>query len=225
MIKTILIKLFKIILFLMLIFFIVLAGFIFYIDRATRPTPEHERNISETNVKIEVDINDKSETRNPIIRTYKEEKYKKFNKIKIRKIMDTISGNIEGDIPRVHLRDDKDVIYISFIKNEEEVEPNYMPKIEIEVPESSSDTSPYNTENNRIINDKLEYEDGKYRYKLNRYRTQQEKYFMHYNIIRIYYQVDGEKYISTFGLNASNAEDGVDFFNNESLDKPKEPER
>lgn len=44
----------------------------------------------------------------------------------------------------------------------------------------------------------------------------------YYNI-KINYQVDGEKYISLFGLNASNAEDGVDFFNNESLDKHIKP--
>lgn len=222
--KTRVVKTFKIILFLILIFLIMVAGIIFYIDRATRPTPENERNISETNVKIKVDINDKSEERTPIIRTYKEEAYKKFNEIKIRKIMSTISGNVEGDIPRVHLREDKDIIYISFIKNEEEVVPDYMPEIEIEVPEEEAPTAPYSTENNRIINDKLEHEDCKYRYKLSRYRIQNEKYFMHYNIIRIYYQIDGEKYISIFGLNASNAEDGVDFFNNESLDEPKKPE-
>lgn len=33
-----------------------------------------------------------------------------------------------------------------------------------------------------------------------------------------------EEYISIFHINASNADDGTDFFENEDLDQPKEPE-
>ncbi|MGO1368944.1 hypothetical protein [Senegalia sp. (in: firmicutes)] len=221
--KVIAIKTLKIIFFVILIFFIVLAGIIFYIDRAIRPTPEDERNISETNVKIEVDINDKSETRNPIIRTYQEDEYRKFSENKIEKIMDTISGNVEGDIPAVHLKGDNDIIYITFIKDEKRVETDSIPEIEIEVPEESADTAPYTTENNKIIKDKLEKTEKRYSYKIKTYKTQYEKYFLYYNIIRIHYEIDGEKYISMFGLNASNTNDGTNFFDNEDLEQPKNP--
>ncbi|AFS78757.1 hypothetical protein Curi_c17500 [Gottschalkia acidurici 9a] len=209
--KTKGIKILKNIIFAILIFFIVVVGIILFINLLVRPTAEHKRNISKTNAKIIVDINDKSKTRTPIIRTYKEEEYKKFSKDKIRRIKGVISGKVEGDIPAVHLKGDKDIIYISFIKDEEKIVPDYIPEIEIEIPEDEVSTAPYSTENAKIIKDKLKNEDGKYSYKLKRYRTQYEKYFMHYNIIRIYYEVDGERYISTFGLNATNADDGANF--------------
>lgn len=206
------------------IFVIITVGIIFFTNLSIAPVPEYKRNISETNAKIIVDINDKSETRTPIIRTYKEEEYNKLDENKIKKIMSVISGNIEGDIPAIELKGDKDVIYIHFIKDKEEVVPDNIPEIEIEVPKDEVDSAPYSTEYYKIIKDKLNIEDGKYSYKLKRYRTQYEKYFMHYNIIKISYELDGERYISIFGLNTTNVEDGVDFFDNEELNQPKEPE-
>lgn len=216
--------LFKRIFYVVIILFIILAGIMLVINFVTRPTSEHKRNLTDTDVKIMVDFSDKEEVRKAIIRTYKLEDYNNFDGNKTEKIMDTISGNVEGDIPAVHLKDDNDIIYITFLKNEKEVETDSIPSIEIEVPEESADTAPYTTRNNKIIKDKLERTEENYSYKIKRYKTQHEKYFLYYNIIRIYYEIDGEEYVSIFGLNASNADNGTDFFENEDLDQPKEPE-
>lgn len=206
------------------ILLIILIGINILINFIFKPTPGHKRNISEADVEIRVDINDKNETRTPIIRTYKEEDYKKFDEVKIGKIIDIVSGKVEGDIPAIHLKDEKDIIYVSFSKNKQEITPDYVPDIEIEVPKEWASTAPYNTEENRIIKDKFKKEDRKYIYKLKRYRYQYEKYFMHYNIIRIKYEIDGEKYISILGLNTTNAGEGDSFFENRPLEQPKKPE-
>lgn len=138
--------------------------------------------------------------------------------------MDIINGNIEGDIPAVRIYEDKAIIYINFYKDEEPIMPDYLPEIEIEVPQDEASTAAYSVENNKIIFDELTEEDGEYSYKFERYRTQYELYFMHYNIVKIRYEIDGEKYISIFGLNSTNADLGTDFFENEYLESPIEPE-
>ena len=222
--KTNGLKITKKILVIISILIIILIGINILINAIFRPTPEHKRNISEAEIEIRVDINDKNETRAPIIRTYKEEDYKKFNETKIEKIMDIVSGKVEGDIPAVRLKDEKDIIYVSFSNNGQEVIPDDIPKIEIEIPEYESDTAPYSKENNRTIKDVFKKEDGKYSYKLQRYRTQYEKYFMDYNIIRINYEIEGEKYISILGLNTTNAGEEDSFFENSPLEQPKKPE-
>lgn len=217
-------KILKNILFVILGFVIVIVGILFFMDIAMQATPESKRNITETDAKIVVNFSDEEEERNPIIRTYKLEEYNNLDEKKFEKVMDTISGGIEGDIPAVYLKDDNDIIYVTFLKDEKEVEVDNIPDIEIEVPEEFADTAPYSGENNRIINDKLEKIDGRYEYKIKRYRTQEEKYFIDYNIIKIYYQIDGEQYISIFGLNSTNADKGTDFFENEYLENPIEAE-
>ena len=204
---------------------VILVGIILIINFITRPTPDHKRNITETDAKMEVDFSDKQEDREAIIRTYKLEEYNNLDGDKIRKIMDTISGNIEGDIPAVYLKEGNDTINITFLKNDKEVETDSIPSIEIEIPEESASTAPYSIRNNRTIQDKLEKTVDNYSYKLERYKTQDEKYFLYYNIIRIYYEIDGESYISIFGLNTTNTDEGTNFFENEDLDQPKEPER
>lgn len=217
-------KLIKNILFTILGFILILMGIVFIVNLMVRPTPERKRNISETDAKILVTFSDIEEIRKPIIRTFKLEDWNNFDQKKITKTMEKISGGIEGDIPAVYLKDDNDIIYISFLKDDKEVEVVSIPKIEIEIPEESADTAPYSPENIKVISDVLEKRDGKYSYKLKRYRTQEEKYFLYYNLIKIYYKIDDEQYISTFGLNASNADSGTDFFNNEVLEFPIEAE-
>lgn len=207
-----------------IVIFIFIMGAFLIIAWLTRPTPDHKRNISETDARIEVSFSDERETRNAIIRTYKEEEYKNFDEKKISKIMDIIGGNIEGDIPAVHLREGKNKIYVSFFKDDREVIPDHIPEIEIIVLDHIEGTGSEAVYEDKIIKDKLENQDGKYSYGFKRYLPQYEKYFVYYSTIKIPYEIDGEKYISIFGLNASNANEGSDFFNNEELEEPLEPE-
>lgn len=186
----------------------------------TKPTPDNKRNISETDAKIEVEVSDPGETRAPIIRTYKQDDYNSFNEKEIKELMSTIRGNIEGDIPAVNVKDDKNIVYITFLKNGKVIDLDGIPDIEIEVSEGSADT----VENKIVINDKLIKADGNYNYRIERYKTQYEKYFFEYNIIRIFYEIDGDKYVSVFGLNTSNTDDGTNYFENEDLENPIEPE-
>ena len=42
--------------------------------------------------------------------------------------------------------------------------------------------------------------------------------------VEVHYTIDGENYISTFGAFQGNVEDGTDFFENETLTTPVDPE-
>jgi hypothetical protein len=201
-----------------------LIGTVLVINFITRPTPEHKRNITYTDAKITVEFSDLKEVRKPIIRTYKLEEYNSFDGKDFEKTMSEISGNVEGDIPAVYLKDNNNLIHVKFFKNENRVEPDILPDIEIETPEEYADTAPYNPLDSKVIKDKLEKTEEEYSYKLKNYRTQYEKYFLYYNIIKIHYKIDGEDYISVLGLNATNTDDGTNFFENEELNESIEPE-
>lgn len=63
-----------------------------------------------------------------------------------------------------------------------------------------------------------------FKYTTKGYSRQYEKYIMEYLQVEIHYTIDGENYISTFGTFQSNVDDGTDFFENERLKTPVEPE-
>ena len=70
---------------------------------------------------------------------------------------------------------------------------------------------PYTQENDIVIFDEMKKENDRYVYSIEKYRkTPDIKYFMHYNIIKIHYGIDGERYISIFVLNVTNIDD--DYF-------------
>ena len=47
---------------------------------------------------------------------------------------------------------------------------------------------------------------------------------MEYLRIEIYYTIDGVDYVSNFGTMQDNANEGTDFFDNETLENPIPPE-
>ncbi|AFS78368.1 hypothetical protein Curi_c13580 [Gottschalkia acidurici 9a] len=63
-----------------------------------------------------------------------------------------------------------------------------------------------------------------YSYEIQRYYTQYEKWFMESILIEVKYQIDGNGYVSVFAVTTTNAEDGSNFFENETLNNPIEPE-
>lgn len=182
-----------------------------------RPLPENKRNLTKTDSKIIVTFNNEDEHRTPIIRTYKESEYSKLSKEKQKKIIKIVEGNIEGDIPAVELKGEKAYINIKFTKDGRSIEPDTIPEIKIE--QLREDSNDIERDMKEIVIDKLEETKGLYRYKLDRYAPQTDKYFMHFNLIKIYYQIDGEGYVSIFALNTTNADKDVDWFeDNEELD-------
>lgn len=183
------------------------------------PTPDAMRNLSTTDVKIMVGF-PASEERKAITRTYTKEEFESFSASKMDKIKEDVSGNIEGDIPCLDLEDEKGVLKFSFQTSEGLCLPDSKPSIQIDVRES-----PWSDEEGRIIKDELSMgEDGLYFYEMHRYRTQYEKLFMEFSLIEVTYKIHGKEYISLFAINADNAENGVDFFENETLDEPKAAE-
>ena len=180
------------------------------------PKAELKRNNSVHGVKVNIKVSD--DERTPIIRTFEREKFESLPEQKVMKLRDTIAGAVEGDIPSIHLNKDNK-FYVEFINKGEVYEPE-IPKIKIFADSYYNDKT-----RETVIEGELDrLDDGRYFYETKRYNTQFEKYFMEYLRIEIYYTIDGVDYVSTFGTFQDNANDGTDFFNNEKLEKPIQPE-
>lgn len=191
-----------------------LAVFVSYVFS---PTPNIVRN--ETVDGIRMDATIAWDERNPIIRTFKEKDYIALTDDKLSKVRDTIDGGIEGDIPCIDLNKDSR-IFFQFEKNKKPVKPE---KATIKIiAHASHYDDPQKT---RIITGELKDEgDLGYSYTTKRYSRQYEKYFLEYLQVEVHYTIDGENYISTFGTFQGNANEGTDFFDDEELETPIEPE-
>lgn len=204
-----LIKIFSIIFILLVIFFVGL-----HIYRS--PKPELKRNNSVHGVKVNIKVSE--DERTPIIRTFEREKFESLPEQKVMRLRDTIAGAVEGDLPSIDLNMDNK-FYVEFIDKGKVYEPE-IPKIKIFADSYFNDKT-----RETVIEGELDrLDDGRYFYETKRYNTQFEKYFMEYLRIEIYYTIDGVDYVSTFGTFQDNANDGTDFFNNETLDTPIPPE-
>lgn len=181
------------------------------------PTPDFKRNNSIHGDKVNVQVS--NDERKPIVRTFEREKFENLSEKELMKLRDTIDGRIEGDIPSIHLNEDNK-FYVEFINKGKVYEPA-IPKIKIFASASHYD----DREKQRVIEGELDrLDDGRYYFETKRYSTQFEKYFLEYLRIEIYYTIDGVDYVSTFGTFQDNANDGTDFFDNETLDTPIPPE-
>ena len=92
------------------------------------PTPGYMRNNSIHGVKVNVQVS--NDERKPIVRTFEREKFENLSENKLMKVRDKVDGRIEGDIPSIHLNEDKKIYFI-FEKDGEVYEPEEIPKIKI----------------------------------------------------------------------------------------------
>lgn len=182
-----------------------------------RPTPGYLRNTEANGVKIEAKIS--NDDRSPIIRTYTKEKFTSFNQAKIDNIEDDVDGRVEGDIPCIHLLEDNK-IYLTFYKDGKKVDPE---KTHIEITAHASDYKDP-TKTRHIKGELTDDGEKNYSYATKRYGVQFEKYFMEYLQFQISYTIEGKDYVSIFGTFQNNAPDGTDFFKNEDLKEPLDPE-
>lgn len=191
-----------------------IIGAFLFIQFVTLPTPNFMRNQEKDGVKIQVQIS--NDERKPIIRTFTKEK---FDQEKIEKINDEVAGRIEGDIPSIHLLEN-DKIYLTFYKDGEKIEPD---DAYIKITAHASDYRDP-TKKRYIEGDLTDNGDKTYSFATKRYSVQYEKYFIEYLRFEVNYTIDGKDYISIFATNQDNAGDGTDFFKNEDLKEPLNPE-
>ena len=199
------------------ILFVAGVAFAAFLSYAFSPTPDFRRNETVDGVRMDAVV--AWDERKPIVRTFKEKDYLALTENQLAKVRDTIGGKIEGDIPCIKLNKTPR-IFFQFEKNEKPVKPE---KISIKIiAHASDDDDPQKT---RIITDEVKDEgDLGYSYTTKRYGRQYEKDFLEYLQVEVHYTIDGEKYISTFGAFQGNVEDGTNFFENETLNAPVEPE-
>lgn len=195
----------------------VIVGLFLFIQFVTMPTPNFMRNQEADGVKIQVQISD--DERKPIIRTFTKEKFDSFSEGKKRDINADVSGGIEGDLPCIHLLEDNK-IYVNFYKDGQKIDPE---KAQIKITAHASDYR--DPTDKRIIEGEFSKDaDKTYTFATKRYTVQYEKYFIEYLRIEITYTIEGKNYISIFATNQDNATDGTDFFENEDLEEPLDPE-
>ena len=193
------------------------VAFAAFLSYALSPTPDFRRNETVDGMRMDAVV--AWDERKPIIRTFKEKDYLALTEGELAKVRDTIDGKIEGDIPCIKLNK-KPRIFFQFEKDEKPVNPE---KLSIKIiAHASHYDDPQKT---RIITDELKDEgDLGYSYTTKRYSRQYEKDFLEYLQVEVHYTIDGENYISTFGAFQGNVEDGTDFFENETLTTPVDPE-
>ena len=200
--------------------FIALAGILIlclgFVHILLSPTPNFLRNNTVDGIKCLVKIS--NDERSPIIRSFRKEDYVNLSEGKRRRLLDRISGKIEGDLPCIALSSDPK-IYFSFKKDGKVIHPE---NIQLKIIAHASDyRDPIKTQT--LEKKPVLFNDQVYFYESRRYRTQFEKYFIEYLRLELSYQVDGVNYLSTFACNQSNAPDGTDFFKNEDLTPPLDP--
>ena len=193
------------------------VAFAAFLSYAFSPTPDFMRNNRVDGVRMDAVV--AWDERKPIIRTFREKDYRALTEDQLANVRDTVDGGIEGDIPCIKLNK-KPRLFFQFEKDDKPVKPE---KIGIRIiAHASHYEDPQKT---RIITGEPKDEgDLGYSYTTKRYSRQYEKDFLEYLQVEVHYTIDGENYISTFGAFQGNVEDGTDFFENEELPEPVEPE-
>lgn len=202
----------KKLLLLILIIVVIILTVILYINWSLKPLPEERRNMSTSNIRMLVNMEDVDD-RTPIVRTYIKEEFDNFDENELNKKKEIVNGNIEGDIPALKIENGIGVIKISFEKTENGTEgetvakviPENIPEIKISVLETLySEEEPKEISNSLIESE----EGGIYSYEIKGYLNnervisdEKEDFFIESMYIEIYYKVDDEDYVSIFAIN------------------------
>lgn len=106
---------------------LVLAGAT-YMDMAFQPSPDENRNITNTDTYSDLSIDE--DKREAIIRTFSRSQFEKFVKNDRMKIVEKTSGHAEGDLPNINLLKSPE-INITFYDSNDKVISVQNPKVDI----------------------------------------------------------------------------------------------
>ena len=185
------------------------------------PTPDYQRNQTINGVRLDAEIG--SDTRKPIIKTRALKDYEKRSEEAKRQIEDFVDGSIEGDIPCLHLLEDNKLYFFFTNRSKAVIFPNDAPpKIEIYPAITYLDKYADKNPKQMVIKDTLKQnKDGHYYFPMRRYKAQYERYFLDYHLIKIYYTINNNEYISLMGIYMDNyPADKTPFDENETLNPP-----
>lgn len=181
-------------------------------------TPNFMRNHTVDNIKLEAFVT--NDERLPIIRTFRKEAYETLSEEKKIAIRQKAFGHIEGDIPCIKDTDTPSLT-IQITKKNVPIKLNNEAHLLIQPTNHYLDKAP---KDRAIILPFEKIEGTSYPFKLKRYTPLFEKYQLESYLIKVDYEVEGIAYVSIFALHYSNAPEGTDFFNNETLKTPLPPE-
>lgn len=192
-----------------------LIGLVLMLTACLGETKAEDRNISDSSIRMDVQLEDTGPDRRPIIRTLKQTTYENLNEKEEQKLMEAIAGRVEGDIPCVFLENEEAKLDLKFFNEDQGIHIDQPIKIEIQVPEDPSNMAEYQEEGSEYIKEEVQENENAYSYFLKDYRHHEQEQFLDYYIIRVFFSFDGEDYVSLFGINATNVRDSESFFNEE----------
>lgn len=182
------------------------------------PTPKKFRNNEVNGIQLQAEVS--KDERVAIIRTMPLEDYQAQDEAKKEKLNHFLLGNVEGDIPCVHLIYDN-TIRFQLMKDKAPIVAAEPIKVEI-IPQltyEDEDKTPI------VITKTLQADkNNTYTLPLKRYRTQYETYFVDMYFYKLYYSVDGVDYISILASSISNLPDDKTPFDSEPLSEAIPPE-
>lgn len=144
------------------------------------------------------------------------EDYQSKDEAEKEKLHDSLFGNVEGDIPCVHLLYDNTIQFRvmkdgTAIAAEKPIKVEIMPELTYE----DEDKTPI------VVTKTLQADtNNTYTLPLKHYRTQYETYFVDMYLYTLYYSVDGVDYISLLASSMSNLPDDKTPFDSEPLEVP-----
>lgn len=204
---------------------IIIASLSVLMTGCFQPTKDSKRNVSTSDVKMEMSVEDPSD-RTPIIRTYTKDEYSNLDKKELIDVKNTVNGKAEGDIPRNYLGDGKEIVKFTFTKDGEKMKLDSDPVVKFELyPDLMmpyKENPPYEVRNLDVELDKED--DYTYTHEMERYVVQREKYFIQLNFIEVEFKLDDKEYVAITALQSSNLEDANKLFENEELPEPIQPE-
>lgn len=178
------------------------------------PTPQKSRNNEVNGIQLQAEVS--KDERIPIIRTMTLEDYQSKDEAEKEKLHDSLFGNVEGDIPCVHLLYDNTIRFRvmkdgTAIAAEKPIKVEIMPELTYE----DEDKTPI------VVTKTLQADtNNTYTLPLKHYRTQYETYFVDMYLYTLYYSVDGVDYISLLASSMSNLPDDKTPFDSEPLEVP-----
>lgn len=195
-----------------LVIIVIISLVAIFTNNLWKPLPEDKRNLSTSDIKMFVNIDNSGIT--PIVRTYTKEEFDKFNENEINKIKNTVDGNIEGDIPQLLIKDGVGIFEVSFSMIDEKdnsivkskIIPDSIPEIKMVLLETI-----YSKEELKEIHDSLivnSESEGIYSYEVKKYFNNEELLSVEddepYRLsmfIEISYEINNKRYVSIFAIN------------------------
>jgi len=148
----------------------------------------------------------------PVLATYEASDYQGFSE-STQKEMGNYAYQEDEDF-LILLLENVDTMVFEFYKDGKRVNPEDVPSLTIQ-----ADALEYG-ESTTVERPVESYREGRYHFQPKRINPQYDRYYMEKHLMTLAYRIDGKDYVSLLSILLSNAEEDMDFMDNQELDEP-----